>query len=253
MLPVERKMRIVQFVKDRRIASIIDLSRELHVSETTIRRDIAEIEEEGLLKRTYGGVILDSGANVEQPFAERSMEQVEQKERIGRLAAELVNDGDHIILDSGTTIPFIARHLLSRRNLTVITPDMNVAIEMRECKDAEIIVTGGTLYQSGYVLNGMLTSDFLKRLHVQKVFLSAQAVHSKHGITQTELELAQSKRAMVECGQQIIVCADSTKIGKVTLHTVAEMDEVHTFVTGREGNESQIQPFLDQGVRVIQA
>lgn len=253
MLPVERKMRIVQVVKDRRIASIGDLSRELNVSETTIRRDVAEIEEEGLLKRTYGGVILDDGTTVEQPFSERSLEQVDQKERIGQMAAELINDGDHIILDSGTTIPFIARHLLKRRNLTVITPDMNVAIEMRESTDAEIIVTGGTLYQSGYVLNGVLTLDFLKRVHVQKVFLSAQAIHASQGVTQTELELVQSKRAMVQSGQQIIVCADSTKIGKVTLHTVAEIGEVHVFVTGREATESEIQPFLDKGIRVMQA
>lgn len=253
MLPVERKMRIVQVVKEKRIASINDLSNELNVSETTIRRDIAEIEQEGLLKRTYGGVILDSGANMEPPFPERSLDEVDQKERIGASAADLVEDGDHIILDSGTTIPFIARNLLNRKNLTVITPDMNVAIELREAKHLEVIVTGGTLYQSGYVLNGLPTLDFLSTLHVQKVFLGAQAIHAKHGVTQTEVELVQSKRAMVKCGQQIIVCADSKKIGKVTLHTVAPIESIHTFVTGREAHESQLRPFLDNDIRVIRA
>lgn len=246
-------MRIVALVTEKRIVSISDLSQALNVSETTVRRDIAEIEQEGLLRRTYGGVILDSSANTEPPFPERSLEQVDQKERIGQRAAALVNDGDHIILDSGTTIPFIARNLLHRKDLTVITPDMNVAMELREAKDIEVIVTGGKLYRSGYVLNGLPTLDFLGTVHVQKVFLGAQAVHAKHGVTQTEAELVQSKRAMMKCGQQIIVCADSTKIGKTTLHTVATIGEIHTFITGREAHEAQLVQFSEQGVSVLTA
>lgn len=246
-------MRVIDLVKEKRIVSISDLSLELKVSETTIRRDIAEIEQEGLLKRTYGGVILDSSANAEPPFSERSGDQIEQKERIGKRAAALVNNGDHIILDSGTTIPFIARNLLQHKNLTVITPDMNVAIELREAKDIEVIVTGGTLYRSGYVLNGLPTLDFLNTVHVQKVFLGAQAIHAKHGVTQTEVDLVQAKRAMVKCGQQIIVCADSTKIGKTTLHTVVPIEGIHTFITSREVHEAQLKPFIEQGVVVITA
>lgn len=251
MLPVERKMHIIDLVKRKHIVSISDLSQALSVSETTIRRDIAEIEQEGLLKRTYGGVILDSSANTEPPFRERSLEHIDQKERIGQRAASLVNDGDHIILDSGTTIPFIARHLLQHKNLTVITPDMNVAMELREAKDIEVIVTGGRLYRSGYVLNGIPTLDFLSTLHVQKVFLGAQAIHAKNGVTQTEIELVQSKRAMVKCGQQIIVCADSSKVGKTTLHTVVPIQEIHTFITGKEVHEAQLSQFTEQGVSVI--
>ncbi|QQE77904.1 DeoR/GlpR family DNA-binding transcription regulator [Alicyclobacillus sp. SO9] len=253
MLPVERKRRIVELVTRKSIASITALSKELGVSEATIRRDIAEIEQEGLLKRTYGGVFVDRSANIEPPFPERVENEVEQKMRIAQKAAEMIDDGDHIILDSGTTTPFIAKNIVNRRDIIVVTPDMNVAIQLREATGIKVIVTGGVLYRSGYVLNGMPALEFLNTVHVQKLFLGAQAVHPTYGITQTESELVQSKQAMIKAAQQTVLCADHTKIGKVTLHTVAQMQEIHTFITGTEAPTEQLIEFRDNGVRVVTA
>src|SRR5690606_11669112 len=167
MLPVERKVRIVELVKQKRVATVAALAKEFQVHEATIRRDLAEIEMEGLLRRTHGGVVVDQGANVEPSFSERAHEQVNQKERIGKTAAELIEDGDHVILDSGTTTLHIAHHLVTRSRITVVTNDINIAAVLRDVAGIHVIVTGGILYRSSFMLNGMFTDHVLSTLHVQ--------------------------------------------------------------------------------------
>lgn len=251
MLAAERKMRIVEYVKQNRVASVAALAEAFQVHEATIRRDLAEIEQEGLLKRTHGGVIVDQGANNEPSFTERAHEQLEQKRRIGKRAAELVEDGDHIILDSGTTTLHIAQHLVDRSRITVVTNDMNIAAELRDSKGISVIVTGGSLYHSSYMLNGMFTDQMLSTLHVQKAFIGTPAIHAKYGLTHPEAQLVPTKQGMIRAAQEIIVVADDTKIGKASLHTVAPIHAVHTFVTGEEASAAQIQLFRDAGVKVI--
>lgn len=251
MLAAERKLRIVEYVKQKRVATVSTLAKEFQVHEATIRRDLAEIEQEGLLRRTHGGVIVDRGANKEPSFSERASDQLEQKMRIGQKAAELIEDGDHIILDSGTTTIHIAQNIKDRSNITVVTNDMNVAAELRDAPGIKVIVTGGELYPSSFMLNGMFTDRVLEGLHVQKAFIGTPAIHPKHGLTHPEAQLVPTKQGMIAAAQEIIVVADDTKIGKVSLHTVAPIQSIHTFITGEEASESYIKLFKDIGVHVI--
>ncbi|PYI53423.1 DeoR/GlpR family DNA-binding transcription regulator [Paenibacillus flagellatus] len=253
MLPVERKMRIVEYVKQNRVATVAALAKQFQVHEATIRRDLAEIEMEGLLRRTHGGVVVDRGANSEASFSERAHEQTEQKERIGKAAAALVEDGDHVILDSGTTTMHIARHLQHRSGITVVTNDINIAAELKDAPGITVIVTGGLLYRSSYMLNGMFTDQVLGTLHVQKAFIGTPAIHPKHGLTHPEAQLVPTKQGMIRAAQEIIVVADDTKIGKLSLHTVAPIEALHRFVTGYEATEAQTQAFRESGVDVLQA
>lgn len=251
MLAAERKLRIVELVKQKHVATVSALAKEFHVHEATIRRDLAEIEQEGLLRRTHGGVIVDKGANIEPSFTERVSDQLDQKMRIGKKAASLIEDGDHIILDSGTTTMHIAQNLVNRSNITVITNDMNVAAELRDSPGITVIVTGGTLYHSSFMLNGMYTDQILKSLHVNKAFIGIPAIHPKFGLTHPEAELVPTKKGMILASQEVIVVADDTKIGKVSLHTVAPVSDVHTFITGSEASEAQIKLFKEAGIDVI--
>ncbi|WP_068776824.1 DeoR/GlpR family DNA-binding transcription regulator [Paenibacillus sp. FJAT-26967] len=251
MLAAERKLRIVDYVKENRIAAVSVLAKEFNVHEATIRRDLAEIEQEGLLRRTHGGVIVDPGANIEPSFSERASDQLDQKKRIGRMAASMIEDGEHVILDSGTTTIHIAQHLVNRTNLTVVTNDINVAAELRDSAGVTVIITGGELYRSSYMLNGMFTDQILSSLHVQKAFLGTPAIHPKHGLTHPEAQLVVTKQGMIRSAQEIIVVADDTKIGKVSLHSVAPVQAVHTFITGSEASDPQVRSFQDAGVRVI--
>lgn len=250
MLAAERKLRIVEYVRQHRIATISALAKEFQVHEATIRRDVAEIEQEGLLKRTHGGVIAEQWTHDEPSFYERSTAQLEQKMRIGEKAASLVEDGEHIIIDSGTTTLHIAKRLVHRSNITVVTNDMNVAAELRDASGVKVILTGGELYPSSYMLNGMFTDQVLSTLHVEKAFIGIPALHPEYGLMHPEAQLVPAKQGMIRAAREIIVVADSTKIGKISLHTVAPKRCIHTLITGKEAPEELLRPFREAGITV---
>ncbi|WP_420852091.1 DeoR/GlpR family DNA-binding transcription regulator [Paenibacillus hamazuiensis] len=251
MLAAERKLRLVEYVRQHRAASVADLAKQFNVHEATIRRDLAEIEREGLIKRTHGGVIVEEWTRDEPSFNERSSYQLEQKMRIGKMAAGLVEDGEHIIIDSGTTTLHIARNLTHRTNITVVTNDMNVAAELRDSPGIKVMVTGGELYPSSYMLNGMFTDHMLKSIHVDKAFIGIPALHPKHGLMHPEAQLVVAKQHMIHAAQQVIVVADDSKIGKLSLHSVAPNSAVHTLITGSGISEYDAKQFKDGGVNVI--
>lgn len=251
MLAAERKHLIVEYVKQRHTATVAALAKHFHVHEATIRRDLIEIEQEGLLRRTHGGVVLDKGANFEPSFSERAIDQVEEKIRIGKKAAEMIEDGDHVILDSGTTTIHIAKHLSHRNNITLVTNDINVASELRDSPGVTVIVTGGLLYKSSFMLNGMFTDQVLHTLHVQKAFIGTPAIHPKFGLTHPEAQLVPTKQGMIRAAQEVIVVADQSKVGKVSLHTVAPIDSIHSIITGNDISESVRQQFKDSGIQLI--
>ena len=253
MLAAERKMRIIDYVRQHRTATIATLAREFDVHEATIRRDLTEIEREGALKRTHGGVVIEQWTHDEPSFSERTSHNLEQKMRIGQLAAGMVEDGDHIIIDSGTTTQHIARHLAHRTNITVITNDMNVAAELRDAPKVKVIVTGGELYPSSYMLNGMFTEQVLRSLHVIKAFIGTPALHPQYGLMHPEAALVPAKQAMIRAASEIVVVADDSKLGKLSLHTVAPNSAIHRLVTGKEASEHVLQPFRDSGISVYTA
>lgn len=252
MLAVERKMRIVNYVRQHRLATVATLALEFGVHEATIRRDLMEIEQEGLLKRTHGGVIAEHWTHDEPSFSERSTAQLEQKMRIGMKAASLVEDGEHIIIDSGTTTLHIAKNLVNRKNITVVTNDINVAAELRDASGIKVILTGGELYPSSYMLNGMFTNHVLSSLHVEKAFIGIPAIHPHHGLMHPEANLVPAKQGMIKAAREIIVVADDSKIGKLSLHSVAPNSSIHTLITGVEATEERVKPFQDSGMTVYQ-
>jgi len=251
LLAVQRKTRIVEYVRQHRSATIAALAKEFNVHEATIRRDLTEIEQEGLLKRTHGGVIVEQWTQDEPSFNERTNLRLDQKMRIGKMAASLVEDGDNIIIDSGTTTLHIARNLVHRSDITVVTNDMNVAAELRDAKHIKVILTGGELYPSSYMLNGMFTDYVLGSLHVEKAFIGTTALHPQYGLMHPEAQLVPAKQRMIQAASEIIVVADDSKIGKLSLHTVASNKSVHTLITGKEAAKLDLKPFQDWGMKVI--
>lgn len=250
MLAHERKKRIIEYVRQHRTATVATLAQEFSVHGATIRRDLAEIEQEGMLKRTHGGVIMEKWTQIEPSFNERANHQRDEKMRIGQWAASLIEDGENIIIDSGTTTLHIALHLVHRTDITVITNDMNVAVELRDSPGIKVILTGGELYPSSYMLNGMFTDHVLKSLHVEKAFIGTPALHPQYGLMHPEAMLVPAKQAMIEAAGEIIVVTDHSKIGKLSLHHVAPNSVIHTVVTGNEASDSDIKPFQDHGITV---
>ncbi|MGM7723914.1 DeoR/GlpR family DNA-binding transcription regulator [Metabacillus sp. Hm71] len=253
MLAAERKLKIIDYVKKNNVASVAQLSAEFNVHEATIRRDLSEIEKEGLLRRTHGGVVLGEGISSEPSFTVRATERVDEKQRIGEKAAEMINEGEHIILDSGTTTLQIAKNIVNRSNITVVTNDVNIAAELRDSKGIKVIVTGGILYPESFMLNGMFTNEVLKTLHVHKAFVGTPAIHPEFGLTHFEEQLVPAKMGMIQAAKEVIVVTDHTKIGGVSLHTVSPINNIHKLVTGKEASELQIHQFEEKGISVITA
>jgi len=250
VLAVERKLRIVEYVRQHRMATIAALAQQFRVHDATIRRDLTELEQEGFVRRTHGGVILEQWTHHEQSFSERAIQQLDQKARIGQMAASLVTDGENVIIDSGTTTLHIAKHLVHRAHITVITNDMNVAAELRDAPMVNVILTGGELYPSSYMLNGMFTEHVLRSLHAEKAFIGTPALHPKYGLMHPEARLVPAKQAMIAAAGEIVVVADDSKIGKLSLHTVAPNSAIHTLITGAETEDIKLKPFVEQGIKV---
>lgn len=250
MLQLERQKKIIQFLKQNRVSTVSELASHFHVHEATIRRDLTFLEQKGMAKRTHGGVMIEEEVHSEPSFQERQSVQFEEKQRIGKFAGELVEDGDNIILDSGTTTLHIAKSIIHKQNLTVITNDINIAATLRFAKSIKVMVTGGILFPASYMLNGMVTDEVLSTLHVHKAFIGTPALHHRQGLTHFDEYLVPAKRGMIRAAKHVIVVADHTKIGRVSLHTVASPKQIHDLITGREAKDIDMQRWESAGIRV---
>ncbi|MBO0994109.1 DeoR/GlpR family DNA-binding transcription regulator [Bacillus sp. SD088] len=250
MLPLERHQHILQYLKEHSVATVSALAEHFQVHEATIRRDLNILVKEGHLKRTHGGVIMEEEVHSEPPFQERESAQLEEKIRIGQSAAQMVEDGENIILDSGTTTIHIAKSITNKRNLTVITNDINIAATLRSTPSIKVIVTGGILFPESYMLNGMITDEVLQTVHVHKAFIGTPALHHQKGLTHFDESLVSAKRGMIRAARQVIVVADHTKIGNVSLHKVASSNQIHDIITGKKAEKLDMRALEELGVQV---
>jgi DeoR family fructose operon transcriptional repressor len=249
MFVEERKQRILTALHRTPAVRVIDLSRALRVSPASIRRDLADLERAGLLKRTHGGAVTPRLAALEPSLAEKEDQHHAEKSAIAALAAGLIEEGDTILLDSGSTTRQIARELRHGRNLTVVTNALNIAWELAS-SDLELVLTGGQLRRGILSQVGPLTEQALASLHVDKLFLAANGVDVDKGLTTPNPIEAQTKRRMVARATRVILVADHTKFGRVTFSRICGFDQVHDVVTDDRLPASTISAIADLGVKL---
>jgi DeoR/GlpR family transcriptional regulator of sugar metabolism len=227
----ERLQAILDLLGSHGSVSVGDLSERLHVTPMTVRRDLAALERKGLLRRVRGGAVSAQGRSYEPPLLTRARNNPEAKRRIGAAAAELVRDGDSIAIDVGTTALEVARHLVGRHNLTVITPSVHVAGLLAEQPTIRVILTGGILRPGEFSLVGDLAERAFKDFFVDKLFLGIGGVDFAAGLSEFNLEDAQVKRAMIASAKEVIVVADCSKFARVAFAAVADLAAVRHVVT----------------------
>ncbi|WP_036102295.1 DeoR/GlpR family DNA-binding transcription regulator [Listeria riparia] len=247
MLSIERKQAILNYVKNKKIASVAELSRHFNVHEVTIRRDLTTLENEKKLKRTHGGVMIEEKIISEPDFQKREEVQYEEKQRIAEYASSLIKDGDTIILDSGTTTGHIARSLTKRTKLTVITNDINVAAILRNTS-IKVIVTGGVIYPETYMLNGMITEETLRNLHVHKAFVTTPAIDLEKGLMHYDEYLVPAKVQMLHSATEVFLVTDHTKFGRISLYKYADFSDITSIITGKELDASLKDSFSEKGL-----
>jgi DeoR/GlpR family transcriptional regulator of sugar metabolism len=257
----ERRSTILELLTRSPLLKVADLSQRFGVSEVSIRRDLERLEQTGLLRRVHGGVVANPMLNLGPkmtPFLVTQMQRHrEEKERIGAAAAQLVRAGDHIMFDAGTTTYQVARsipsELLNAGNLTVITCSVLVALELGPWRGVNVILLGG-LYQPDFYMNvtGPKTIDALRGLHADKLFLGTDGISIPHGVTIAHnLVEAEVDKAMIAASSQVIVVADSSKVGVIGLTSIMPLVGIHTLVTDTDVPPDFAEHLKRQGSEVI--
>jgi DeoR/GlpR family transcriptional regulator of sugar metabolism len=224
----ERRNRLLELVRSRGFAALTDLAKQLNVSESTLRRDLDFLEETGAAKRTHGGVFY-TGASPKLPhFDERQPAQWDKKRAIADCAAELIEEGDTLLLDGGTTTYELARLLVGRR-LQVVTNSLPVANLFASDANADLVLIGGYVYPRTGVSLGPYADDMLARVNVRKTVLSVAGINER-GYFNSNLLLVETERAMMAAAEEVIVVADSTKFGRQSLAHLAALDAVDRLV-----------------------
>ena len=229
--PQNRKSDILRSIEIYGSVNISDLSKKMNVSEMTIRRDLDELEKMNLIRRIHGGAVISFGRSYEAPLISRQTQNNEGKRKIGKYAAEMICDGDSIALDVGSTTTEVARNIIGRNNLTILTPSLIIAGILVEQNNIRVIVSGGVLRPSELSLVGDLAYYAFKDMNVDKLILGAAGIDSKSGITEFNFEDAQVKKAMIKSAKEIILVIDSTKFEKTVFSFVTELNCIHHMIT----------------------
>lgn len=253
MLREERKRKISRFIEENKKASVPELSKLFGVSESTIRRDLEELDGQGEIQRAHGGAVSVERSAPEPPVVHRMVENEEEKRRIGQAAARLVQDGEVIFLGSGTTTLEVARNLGDKKNLTVITNALNVANQLAGKQNITVIVIGGLLRHSELSLVGHITEQALKELRADKVIMGMRAVSVQEGLTNDYLPETMTDRAIINFAPEVIVVADHSKFGKVSTALVAPITSVVKIITDVRTSPELISEIRQLGIDVILA
>jgi len=214
--------------------NVIELAETIGVSDMTIRRDLRELENSGLIRRFHGGAVSARGRAYEPPLFTRKVENQEEKEMIGKFAANMVAEGDSIALDVGSTIYQLAVNLANTKNITIITPSLPIAQLFFDRSDVRLILPGGVVRPVENSLIGELTRRCLEEFYVDRLFLGAGAIDVNSGITEYNIDDAMIKQALIKNAKEVVLVADSSKFQKITFSFVAKLNEIDLLITNAE-------------------
>src|SRR5262245_17111153 len=224
----ERQQRIEAHLQQVEFASLDELAEQVGASISTVRRDVSILEAAGSLKRTHGGARLPNPKSDEFTFAKRDTHNLEAKEAIGRACAELIQPNQTVIVDAGTTVYHVARHL-EEKVPHIITNSLPVANLYAADHRMEVVVSGGVIYPRLGVLVGPLAVEAFSKIHADVAIMSAGGV-TQEGITNSHGLLIDIQRAMIQAAQRVIFCFDHTKLGRRSVSQLCELDSGYHIV-----------------------
>jgi DeoR/GlpR family transcriptional regulator of sugar metabolism len=246
----ERLDRILALVQEQGRVSVTSLSDQFNVSAMTIRNDLASLEQQGLLLRTHGGAMIKPDSSLEPAFVLRKELHATAKERIGMAAADIIQDGDSIVMDASTTALQVARHLKDRHELTVVTNGLFIAMELVDAQGVTVVMPGGTLRTASTSLVGNLGACILDRYHVQKGIFGARGFTMQEGLTDVNQYEVELKRLMIERSKEVIAVVDSSKWGQVAFATFASVDQINQVISDSSAPEEMVNALRDRGIQV---
>ena len=248
-----RRQEIVSLIKKKSRVTVDELSERFSVSTATIRKDLTELEQQGMLKRTHGGAISRNYADYEQTSTEKEGQNVAQKQAIAKVAAGLIHPGDVIALDTGTTTLELARQIVNIPNLTVITNDLKIAGFLEQNSDITIVLLGGMLRHNFHCTIGSSVLTALDAFYVDTLFVATNGISAVRGLSTFRIEIAEIKRKMISVSAKVVALADSTKVNNETFSAFAGIQDIHVLITDPGADRDFVKEVSSLGIEVIQA
>lgn len=247
---VERRAEILALLQQIGSQRVELLAKQFGVSAVTIRSDLNTLEQQGFITRSHGFAVLNSRLIAELSIADKRDHYPELKQRIGKLAATLLKDGEKIILDSGTTTKAIVSHI-GDRHLTVLTNGLDLAMELVPCPNVEIRLTGGVLRKNAMSFSGAMADNNLRHYRFDKLFLGVDGFDLQKGMTTFNEQEAQLNRLMCEAANQVIVVADSSKFGQYSDYVICPVNQIDVLVTDENLPHNYKTTLENAGVQVL--
>jgi DeoR family fructose operon transcriptional repressor len=250
MFAEERKQKIVDYVNEHQKAKVPELCQEFNVSSATIRNDLRDLENSGALMRTHGGAMRNMKTGYESVMAERSAINLEGKKSIAARAIECIENNDTIILDVGTTTLELARLIHRRRNITVITNDLKIALVLEDVTDCTIVMLGGVIRKQYHSTIGPTPIEFLEDFVVDKAFMGTNSFSLDNGATTPDLMQAQVKKKMIQIAGRVYLLCEGEKLGRSSFAQFAEVEDIDVIITDSISDETRSQ-YEENGFDVI--
>ncbi|MFN8531046.1 MAG: DeoR/GlpR family DNA-binding transcription regulator [Anaerolineae bacterium] len=249
MLTSQRKQYILNVLNRDGQVVAKEISQALHLSEDTIRRDLREMAQEGLLQRVHGGALPASPAVVD--FAGREKLSVTGKQAIGRTAAMLIRDNQVIFLDGGTTAVQVARHLPTTLHATIVTHSARTAVELVSHPNVEVILIGGRLFKHSIVSVGASALEALQHIRADVYFMGVTGIHLESGLSTGDFEEAYIKRAIIQRAAETYVLASSEKLDAASQYPIAPLSDIAGLIVESEVADAVLMPYRDLGLSII--
>ena len=250
-MKADRINKIHELIKERQIISLDELCEIFSVSKNTIRRDIAELDAEGIIDKVYGGIVLkNSKPNSPEPFAAREIRNVAEKKIVAQIAAAQIQDGEVIYIDSGTTTMHLLPHLIDRQQLTIVTANIYVIDYATRFSNLNVIATGGNVYPPSNALVGPGVLNCIKAYNFSKIFLASTGISIEHGATNASpLECEIKRLVQKSCPNFLLV--DNSKLDVASLMTYCELKALDNIVMNAPPPEKYLAYFDKNNVRLL--
>ncbi len=251
LIPAQRLERIQEYLVIHKAASLADLSKMLNTSEATIRRDLEKLEETGFLERTHGGAVLSQRLSLEPEYNKRLLKNPDAKRLIGQLAATLIEDGDVVFINGGTTTTEIIRHIRPNADITVITNNLFAVFEI-DNNVFDLILLGGIYLPVSRSIGGYFSVENLKKVYADKTFIGVDGISLKYGCTFPTSAEAEIVHTMMERTRgPVYVAADQSKWGTVSNYEAAKIEKIHSLITDDAFDILARKSLLAQSVEVL--
>lgn len=245
----ERQSRILEILGRNNRTTVNELAASLQVSSVTIRQDLNHLEAQGLLKRVHGAAVLKDGDDLDNRLARN----YDKKLRIAKKLASMVNEGENILIESGSANVLLARELVKIKRVTIMTTNVYIARQFRKNPKANIVILGGIYQHDSETLVGKITRMCIDQIHIHKAFIGIDGYTTRDGFTLRDMFRAEISSHIIQKAEDVYVVSDSSKFGNKGLTSICQLQDIHHIATNEDLDPSFKEEFSKAGIDLILA